>query len=413
MALRIRKSAAACAFALMLSSLVVLSCGAGPDAESSDANSAPAANGSAAATEAGGEASATTAPTNGGDPGSTGSGSRFAGTGDRPPAPDPRKAGNALYWGATIGEHLTGEQAPWDMNAVAKFERKVGKRLSLIGFYIPFADCTGGSCEPYAFPTTPLDNVRNHGAIPFLSWSSDSSPSRLSQPRFQLRDVAAGRHDRLIRSWAIKARNWGHPFFLRFNWEMNGFWFPWGAGVNGNDNPADYIRAWRRTHRIFDRVGATNATWVWCPNVDFTRKLQNLKSLYPGNRWVDWTCLDGFNWGKRPDSAGWQSFDEVFRSTYKRVVKLAPRKPMVIGEVASNTVGGNKGAWIRNMFRRLSNGYSKVRAFLWFDVVDRNTHWPIETSRSATRAFRRGIARRIYRPNLYGGLSASPIRPPK
>src|ERR1700759_2312059 len=35
-----------------------------------------------------------------------------------PPAAD----GQSLYWGAWIGEQFTGAQAPWDMNAVSKFE---------------------------------------------------------------------------------------------------------------------------------------------------------------------------------------------------------------------------------------------------------------------------------------------------
>ena len=35
-----------------------------------------------------------------------------------------------LYWGATIGSHVTGEQAPWDMGAVTKFEQEAGKSAS-------------------------------------------------------------------------------------------------------------------------------------------------------------------------------------------------------------------------------------------------------------------------------------------
>jgi beta-mannanase len=48
---------------------------------------------------------------------------------------------------------------------------------------------------------------------------------------------------------------------------MNGTWSPWAVGVNGN-TAAHYVAAWRHVHRIFTKVGATNATWVWCPNVD-------------------------------------------------------------------------------------------------------------------------------------------------
>ncbi len=37
-----------------------------------------------------------------------------------------------------------------------------------------------------------------------------------------------------------------------------------GLGVNG-DQPGEFVAAWRHVHDIFTSVGATNATWVWCP----------------------------------------------------------------------------------------------------------------------------------------------------
>ena len=322
-----------------------------------------------------------------------------------------RRRPKPLYWGATIGEQLTGEKAPWDMGAVRKLERIAGKGMSLVSFYIPFADCSSSPCEFYSFPTTPLQDVRAHGAIPMISWSSDSSPPSIRQPAFQLSDLIRGRYDHHIRTWATRAREWGHPFFLRFDWEMNGFWFPWGANANGN-RPKQFVRAWRHVHRIFDAQGARNATWVWCPNVDFTRKLVRLERLYPGDRFVDWTCIDGFNWGNRADSAGWMSFDSIFRSTYRRVVRRAPRKPVLIGEVGSTDSGGSKAAWIRSMLRVIPRRYPKVRGFAWFDVHDRGTNWPIETSGASRRAFRRGISRPIYRANTFGDLARAPISPP-
>ena len=53
---------------------------------------------------------------------------------------------------------------------------------------------------------------------------------------------------------------------------MNGNWFAWMEGVNGNQ-PGEYVAAWRHVHDIFTAVGATNVSWVWCPNVDPGRKL--------------------------------------------------------------------------------------------------------------------------------------------
>jgi hypothetical protein len=315
-----------------------------------------------------------------------------------------------LYWGAQIGDQLTGEAAPWDMSALSAFQGLTKKPLSLISFSSPFAECSGSDCTFINFPLTPMENARSYGAIPFFGWSSSSTPESGPQRPWKLSNIINGSLDPFIRRFAESAREWGHPFFLRFDWEMNGFWFPWSEGVNGNKK-GEFVAAWRHVHDIFTSVGATNASWVWCPNVDFTRKLIPLNRVYPGNAYVDWTCLDGFNWGKRSDSAGWQTFNQVFHETYKRISKIVPDKPMLLGEVASNEKGGSKAAWIKNMLREVPR-YRKVRGLVWFDVKDRNTHWPLESSGKASAAFAKGIQRTVYRPNEFGGITANPIRPP-
>jgi Glycosyl hydrolase family 26 len=327
-----------------------------------------------------------------------------AGAAKRPPA--------SLYWGAQIGAQMTGEDAPWDMRPVQRFEKLTGKGLSLIQFAAPFADCGSGTCVFGSFPSTPLDNVRSYGAIPVFSWNSTASPPSLDQPDFSLATILDGRYDAYIRDFAIKTREWGHPFFLRFNWEMNGFWFPWSEGVNGN-TAGQYVAAWRHVHDIFTSVGATNATWVWCPNVDLFRALSPLRKLYPGDAYVDWTGLDGFNWGKRRGSPGWLSFNAVYHRTYKEIVRrIAPNKPLMIAEVASSNRGGSKSAWIKDMLSKVRHKYRRARAVVWYDVHDRGTNWPIETSRKASNAFRSGIRSGAYKPNIFGSINASPINPP-
>jgi hypothetical protein len=321
-----------------------------------------------------------------------------------------RGPGQPLYWGATIGDQITGTQAPWDMGAVAEFEAMGEKGLSLVNFFAPFANCASSPCSFYRFPTSAIDAIREHGAIPVFSWSSQSIPSSLNEPNFQLGDVIAGTYDSYIRKFAEEARDWGHPFFLRFNWEMNGTWFPWSEGVNGNQS-GEYVAAWRHVHDIFTSVGATNATWVWCPNIDPAGKFQDLASLYPGGEYVDWTGLDGYNWG--PKKGGWASFDHLYRSTYATITEaVAPGKPLLIGEMGSTETGGSKASWISEALAAIPGAYPQVRGVLWFDKFDDGMDWPIETSSSATEAFADGIENPDYRSNSYEDLSASPIPPP-
>ena len=313
------------------------------------------------------------------------------------------------YWGAWIGNQLTGAEPPWDMSAVSKFEQMMGKPLSILEFSSPFADCSSSPCSFFEFPTKLMESVRRHGAIPLLSWASQAT-GNLHASDFQLSDLIAGTYDAYIRKFAEAAKAWGHPYFLRFDWEMNGPWFGWGEGANGN-MPGEFSIAWRHVHDIFTAVGATKATWVWCPYIHGTASFE---SFYPGSAYVDWTCLDGYNWGTNPAAPyGWHSFDALYGAAYQHISEaVAPSKPMMLGELAASEYGGSKAAWIREMFEALRNEYRNVRGLVWFEKQGNGEDWPLESSPSAVSAFAAGIQESRYAANTFSGLSASPIPPP-
>jgi Glycosyl hydrolase family 26 len=317
-----------------------------------------------------------------------------------------------LYWGAWIGDQLTGTEAPWDMNAVSSFEQMAGKGASIVNFSSPFADCSASPCDYYHFPKDSMERIRAHGSIPFFSWASQSTPGTLNQPDFQLSDVIEGHHDAYIRSWAEAARDWGHPFFLRFNWEMNGNWFAWQEGVNGNQ-PGESVATWRHVHDIFASVGATNVTWVWCPNVDPGGKMTDLASLYPGDQYVDWTGLDGYNWGTNPAHPDkWRSFDDLYRATYDEITtSIAPTKPLMISEIGSTESGGSKSEWIADAIESVLTEYPQVRGVLWFEKHDDGMDWPIESSSSSAAAFAAGIQNPAFAANGFGSAAAGPVAP--
>ncbi|HEY2717581.1 MAG TPA: glycosyl hydrolase [Solirubrobacterales bacterium] len=319
-----------------------------------------------------------------------------------------------MYWGAWI------EGAPWDWSKVSDFEAEAGKPLSLLEFSSPFADCTSLPCQYEPFPLTPFEDIRAHGAIPFFSWGSQSIPGSPNDPEFQLADLIAGQHDEYIEHFAEAAAAWGHPFFLRFDWEMNGNWFPWGEGANGNQ-PGQFVAAWRHVHDLFAAAGATNATWVWCPFVNPNHSANiaaETAPFYPGDEYVDWTCLDGYNWGYHPaNHQSWRSFSYLFGPTYDEVERIAPAKPMLIGETASSEAvaspaEGSKAQWIEDMFAALPTRFPALRALLYFDVTDQGHDWPIATSAAAEAAFAAGVARGRWLANSFGGLGTSPVPAP-
>ena len=241
----------------------------------------------------------------------------------------------SVYWGAYIATDIYGLKVlpPWDMKAAEVFESHTGKKISILHWGRRWLD--GGAYYP--FDATLMENVRQYGAISLLTWDSEDyeDMSADEQARVSLRNIINGTHDNYIRQWATAAKNWGYPFFLRFNPEMNGDWEIWSELNNGN-KPGEYAQAWRHVRDIFTQVGATNVTWVWCPNVEYADTIP-LEGLYPGNAYVDWTCMDGYNWGNRLRPNGkWQTFYEIFKPTYDHILRIAPGKPMMIGETASS-----------------------------------------------------------------------------
>ncbi len=320
-----------------------------------------------------------------------------------------------IYWGAWIsGDTYNVGNPPWNPSAIDTFEEHTGKRISILHWGQPWWHCDS-KCDYQLFDLqkAQYDLVRQRGSIPLVDWASYDFAAQdlLNQPEFSLSTIIAGQHDQYIRQWATQAKAWGQPFFLRFNWEMNGNWFPWSERVNGNQ-PGEYVQAWRHVHDIFQEVGAQNVTWVWCPNIILANTIP-LQSLYPGDQYVDWVCMDGFNTGTHPSRPDrWKTFEELFSSTYIAMRLIAPNKPIMIAEMASTESGGSKADWIKNTFSyTLPQRFPQVKAVLWFNWRVRGTDWPIESSAAAQRAFAESIAAPYYAGSNFSRLNVSPIPP--
>jgi hypothetical protein len=274
------------------------------------------------------------------------------------------------------------------------------------------------------FQTTYFDNVRNHGSIPMINWASQKLGAGVNQTDFQLRDIYQGNYDAYITRWATDAKNWGHPFFLRFNHEMNGWWYPWGEGktstgatVNGNSS-GDFVRAWQHVHDIFTSVGATNVSWVWAPNqIGNSTNYAELSTLYPGDAYVDWTGLSVYN-----KYNTWEGLNPLLsangvtwlKNSYGLVLNVAPNKPMMLAEVASIEAGDGgtkKAAWITDALTvQIPTNFPKIKAIVWMNWdVNAGKTYPIESSTAATNAWAAGISSSLYASNQYANLNTFPI----
>ncbi len=324
----------------------------------------------------------------------------------------PNRSSPAIYWGANISARVYGlnSDPPWDMQAVDIFESHTGKPISILHWGRRWQTANGAY---YGFSATLMEAVRQRGSYALLDWTSWAygQVAHEDAPLFSLANIISGTHDTYIRQWATDARNWGHPFFLRFDYEMNGDWFPWSEVTNGN-SPGQYVQAWRHVHDIFTQAGATNVTWVWCPNIDLSDSIP-LENLYPGSAYVDWTCIDGYNWGPEPNHGGrWWNFHDIFKPTYDHILAIAPGKPMMIGETSSTELNGSKADWITDALTvQMPLSFPKMKAFVWFNVNADNMDWAIESSASATAAFAAGIASAYYATNEFRDQMTSPIPP--
>jgi cellulose synthase (UDP-forming) len=274
---------------------------------------------------------------------------------------------------------------PWtarDLWAVNAFERDVHKHVSVVMWYADWRHSAPSLRQ--------LRLVARRRSIPEITWEpwDSTKPLYTPQPAYALRNIVDGKFDSYIRAWARTLARFGRPVRLRFAQEMNGSWYPWGAGIDGN-TPAEFVRAWRHVHDIFSAAGATNVQWVWSPVSGAPRE------YFPGVQYVNRlgvTCLNG---GTAAFAKEWRGLASICGPSIHKLHALAPQLPIDLAEVASAEAGGDKAYWIRGMFAFLAH-HPEVKALIWFNL-NKQTDWPVESSRAAELAFRNGVQAARYK----------------
>lgn len=249
------------------------------------------------------------------------------------------------------------------------------------------------------FYSTQLPNVRAVGALPLITWDPSSNGNGIP-----LRQIVSGRYDSYIKSAADAAAAWKGPIYIRFAHEMNLGGSPFGPGHDGN-TPSEFVRAWRHVVQIFRRQQAGNVEWVWSPNVNCDGTCP-FKAFYPGNSWVDWVALDGYNYSS-VDHRPWESFAQVFGSSYRELTRLS-NKPVMVAETSSATRGGSKPHWITRSFVTIPHRYPRIRAVVWFDRV-KETNWTVNSSPASLRAWKLVAASSTYAGSASTLLHVAPL----
>ncbi len=242
------------------------------------------------------------------------------------------------------------------------------------------------------FPTQDVQALQEQGVLPHITWEPWKADLALDDPaQVRLGNIVAGQYDAYITRWARSAAATQKPLLLRFGHEFNGNWYPWATGQNAND-PQKYVQAYRHVHDLFRAAGATNVQWIWTyNNDDVPGEAWNAPAAaYPGDAYVDWVGIDGYNWGTNPSWGNWRTVSDLFGSAYAKAQQIAPSKPIMLAEFASSDVGGNKPAWIDDLFQTLPKSFPKVRAFTWFDI-QKEEDWRINSTLASQERFIVGL----------------------
>jgi len=233
------------------------------------------------------------------------------------------------------------------------------------------------------FPTRRMDYCRETGTVPIVSlelieWR------RGEADRDGLSGLVAGDYDQWCADWARAAAAYEGEILLRFGYEMNGDWFPWGQ------RPEAFKAAWRRAHAIFQEAGATNVKWVFSANIlygDMT-PATGFAAYYPGADVVDMVGLDGYNFGDGHDEwHSWESYDAVFSRSIAGMEQFA--KPLLLTEVGCAD-DPRKSAWVADFLARVARD-PRVTGFIWFHHDKRaegEPNWRLDSDPDSLAVFR-------------------------
>ena len=286
-------------------------------------------------------------------------------------------AAMAFQVGAWVGG--PGQYPQPTQQNVKAFQDLQGTHLDLISYFALFDINDWNATAQYA------NVAKNNGSTLVVTWMANG---------YNAQELVNGKADNYIREYAKGVKGFGDEIWLRPLHEANGDWYDWGVGKSGAGNTdANVAEAFRHIVKIFKEEGVTNVKWIWTTNASNQGSGTTLTGNYPGDDYVDYISIDGYNWGTCQSWSSWQTFSQVFKKAYNALANI--NKPLFIAEISSSERGGNKAEWITDMFEHFATDFSRVFAVMWFSQSKEANEgdWALNTSQAAVDAWKAGIAK--------------------
>jgi len=282
-------------------------------------------------------------------------------------------------------------------NELTAMEEALDYTFPLILYYRHF--------PTHEFPTDVMQENYEAGRLVELTLQLTDNNNTDMFAKSPLLEIYRGNMDEELRAWARAAADFGHPFLFRLNNEMNSDWTSYGGVVNMAD-PAIFTAVWQRIYHIFEEEGVDNCIWIFNPHdrqappSDWNNSL----AYYPGNEYVHMIGVTGYNNGTYYTqwAEEWREFDVIYDQIWEEYYPRFGKFPWIITEFASSGIGGDKVAWINNMFDHIGR-YPNIRQAVWFSFADfddanggtpARTYWLDETPETLA-AFRQGLKKQF------------------
>lgn len=290
----------------------------------------------------------------------------------------------ALVLAGASGCSVTGPaRAPAPSSPSATATVHASGRIRYLGYAGPpgsmarFAAATGAHPDMATQYLQPGDRFDPPpaGITPFLSLATVIPVARL----------LAGDDDVALTVLGREVAAWGKPSVISIDPEGNGPWYSYGTQ---QATAAQYVAAYRHVETVLKAAGVKNATWAWTisNSPPITHQVL-LRSLYPGDAWVQLVGIDGYFIGSE------NSWDQVFARVFAEVRQFTAR-PFLIAETSVQP-GTQAAQWVRELFAGAETTPG-VLGFIWFDfdkAAENRDDWRLEDDPAALAAFRATAAR--------------------